>query len=64
MHEKSNATRESWKIAGDRVNMLVKQYKAMGTTGAFGLREASKLKERYDTGERTDRLMEDIWKAT
>ena len=44
--------------------MLVKQYKAMGTTGAFGLREASKLKERYDTGERTDRLMEDIWKAT
>ena len=51
---------EDWGFVEHRIIMAVKQYEAMGDTGIMGLEEALRLKERFDSGERTEELAEEV----
>ena len=50
-----------WERAENHLNMLIAEYSAIGGTGQIGLQiTLLPLKRRFDAGERTDKLYEEI----
>lgn len=50
-----------WQEAENYLNMLIAEYVAIGPAGSFGLRlTLLPLKKRFDSGERTEELYNEI----
>mgnify|MGYP000116711646 CR=1 FL=1 len=49
-------TQEQWEAEAERLEELIGLYKSLGPTGAFGAMAIVYVKQRYDEGERTERL--------
>lgn len=51
----------NWKKAEDRLNMFIELYREIGWSGRFGIYlTLLPLKKRFDAGERTPELYEEI----
>lgn len=57
-------TKEEWDKAIEYLNMLIVEYASIGWAGQFGLNGVLvPLKKRYDGGERTSALYDEIMQA-
>lgn len=55
------ASELDWKKAEDHLNFMIDEYKSIGTRGIFSLTlTLYPLKQRYNSGERTQELFDEI----
>lgn len=55
------ASEIDWKKAEDHLNFMIDEYKSIGMCGIFGLTlTLYPLKQRYNSGERTQELFDEI----
>ena len=60
----NSITKEEWEEAEKHLNLFIAEYASIGFPGTFGLQGILvPLKKRFDSGERTRKLYEEIMEA-